>query len=49
MSQPAAASCTNLGKHFIAAADNMTLKQLLAKNPRIKDPDKIAVGQKNNR
>lgn len=33
----------------IAAANNMTLKQLLAKNPQIKDPDKIAVGQKINR
>jgi len=33
----------------IAAACNMTLQQLLAKNPQIKDPDKIAVGQKINR
>ncbi len=33
----------------IAAANNMTLQQLLAKNPQIKDPDKIAVGQKINR
>ena len=29
----------------IAAANNMTLKQLLAKNPQIKDANKISVGQ----
>ncbi|MBD5530047.1 MAG: LysM peptidoglycan-binding domain-containing protein [Lachnospiraceae bacterium] len=33
----------------IAAANNMTLKQLLAKNPQIKDANKISVGQKINR
>lgn len=33
----------------IAAASNMTLQQLLAKNPQIKDPNKIFVGQKINR
>lgn len=33
----------------IAAASNMTLQQLLAKNPQIKDPNKIVVGQKINR
>ena len=33
----------------IAAANKMTLKQLLAKNPQIKDPNKINVGQKINR
>lgn len=33
----------------IAAASNMTLKQLLAKNPQIKDANKISVGQKINR
>lgn len=32
----------------IAAANNMTLKQLLEKNPQIKDPNKIIVGQKIN-
>ena len=35
-----------LGK--IAAANNMTLKQLLEKNPQIKDANKIKVGQKIN-
>lgn len=30
----------------IAAANNMTLKQLLAKNPQIKDANRITVGQK---
>jgi len=30
----------------IAAANNMTLKQLLKKNPQIKDADKIVTGQK---
>lgn len=35
-----------LGK--IAAANNMTLKQLLEKNPQIKDANKIRVGQKIN-
>lgn len=33
----------------IAAANNMTLKQLLAKNPQIKDANKINVGQMINR
>ena len=33
----------------IAAANNMTLRELLIKNPQIKDADKIAVGQKINR
>lgn len=33
----------------IAAANKMTLKQLLAKNPQIKDPNKINAGQKINR
>ena len=33
----------------IAAANNMTLKQLLAKNPQIKDANRISVGQKINR
>ena len=33
----------------IATANNMTLQQLLAKNPQIKDPNKIVVGQKINR
>ncbi|MCM1303473.1 MAG: LysM domain-containing protein [Lachnospiraceae bacterium] len=33
----------------IARANNMTLQQLLAKNPQIKDPNKITVGQKINR
>ncbi|MCM1063294.1 MAG: LysM peptidoglycan-binding domain-containing protein [Eubacterium sp.] len=33
----------------IARANNMTLQQLLAKNPQIKDPNKINVGQKINR
>lgn len=33
----------------IAAANNMTLKQLLALNPQIKDANKIAAGQKINR
>lgn len=33
----------------IAAANNMTLKQLLEKNPQIKDPNKITAGQKINR
>lgn len=33
----------------IAKANNMTLKQLLAKNPQIKDANKINVGQKINR
>ena len=33
----------------IAVANNMTLKQLLAKNPQIKDANKIFVGQKINR
>lgn len=33
----------------IAAANNMTLQQLLAKNPQIKDANKIVVGQKINR
>lgn len=33
----------------IAAANNMTLKQLLEKNPQIKDPNKIYVGQEINR
>ena len=32
----------------IAAANNMTLKQLLAKNPQIKDANKISVGQQIN-
>lgn len=32
----------------IAKANNMTLKQLLAKNPQIKDANKIVVGQKIN-
>lgn len=32
----------------IAAANHMTLKQLLAKNPQIKNPNKISVGQKIN-
>ena len=36
----------NLSK--IAKKNNMTLKQLLAKNPQIKDPNKIIVGQKIN-
>lgn len=33
----------------IAKANNMTLEQLLAKNPQIKDPNKITAGQKINR
>lgn len=33
----------------IAAANKMTLKQLLAKNPQIKNPDKINAGQIINR
>lgn len=33
----------------IAAAANMTLRELLAKNPQIKDPNKIYAGQKINR
>ncbi|MCM1542826.1 MAG: LysM domain-containing protein [Blautia sp.] len=33
----------------IAKENNMTLQQLLAKNPQIKDPNKIVVGQKINR
>ncbi|MCM1342762.1 MAG: LysM domain-containing protein [Muribaculaceae bacterium] len=33
----------------IARANNMTLQQLLAKNPQIKDPNKITVGQRINR
>ncbi|MCM1542825.1 MAG: LysM domain-containing protein [Blautia sp.] len=33
----------------IAKENNMTLQQLLAKNPQIKDPNKIIVGQKINR
>ena len=33
----------------IAAANNMTLKQLLTKNPQIKDANKIVVGEKINR
>lgn len=33
----------------IAAANNMTLRELLIKNPQIKDANKIAVGQKINR
>ncbi len=32
----------------IAAANNMTLKQLLARNPQIKDANKISVGQQIN-
>ena len=32
----------------IAKANNMTLTQLLTKNPEIKNPNKIAVGQKIN-
>ena len=32
----------------IAAANNMTLKQLLGKNPQIKDANKISVGQQIN-
>ena len=32
----------------IAAANNMTLKDLLAKNPHIKDANKIAAGKKIN-
>lgn len=36
-------------KHPLPAANSMTLKQLLAKNPQIKDPDKIMAGQKINR
>lgn len=36
-----------LGK--IAAAGNMSLKELLSKNPQIKNPNKITVGQKINR
>lgn len=34
----------SLGK--IAKANKMSLKDLLAKNPDIKNPDKISVGQK---
>ncbi|MCM1325357.1 MAG: LysM domain-containing protein [Bacteroidales bacterium] len=33
----------------IAKANNMTLEQLLAKNPQVKDPNKIMAGQKINR
>lgn len=33
----------------IAAANNMTLKQLLTKNPQIQDANRITVGQKINR
>lgn len=33
----------------IASRYNMTLKELLAKNPQIKDPDMIRIGQKINR
>ena len=35
-----------LGK--IAKANNMTLDDILKKNPQIKNPDKIGVGQKIN-